>query len=215
MRKDLTDITLVVDRSGSMASRREEAQGGVNSFIDKQKGEDGEAVLTLLQFDTEHEMVHDGVPITEVGEYELEPRGMTALLDAVGMAITTAKGRRKATAKADRAGLVVFVIVTDGLENASHEYSKEQVKALIEKQRDSKGWQFVYLGAGHDAFEAAGGMGIGQASTGGYVPDSVGAAYGAASDSVGRMRGALAMNGPIDPSFTDEQRKKMAGKTGK
>jgi hypothetical protein len=86
MRSDLTDITLVVDRSGSMQERRADAQGGVNAFIQKQAEEPGEALLTLVQFDTEYEIVHSGAPIHKVPEYTLEPRGATALLDAVGRA---------------------------------------------------------------------------------------------------------------------------------
>ncbi|MCJ7628410.1 MAG: VWA domain-containing protein, partial [Longimicrobiales bacterium] len=109
MKPSITDITLVVDRSGSMQQRREDAEGGVNAFIQKQAEEPGEALLTLVQFDTEYEIVHRGIPIHEAPEYRLEPRGMTALLDAVGRAINETKIRIDELKKADRPGLVIFV----------------------------------------------------------------------------------------------------------
>ena len=109
MRSDLTDITLVVDRSGSMEQVREDAEGGVNSFIAQQAKEPGEALLTLVQFDTEYEFLHKGVPISQVPKYELVPRGMTALLDAVGRAMNETGERLAKMDEADRPGLVVFV----------------------------------------------------------------------------------------------------------
>ena len=104
MKSDLTDITLVVDRSGSMEQVREDAEGGVNSFIAQQAKEPGEALLTLVQFDTEYEFLHQGVPITEVPRYELVPRGMTALLDAVGRAINETGERLTKMEEQDRPG---------------------------------------------------------------------------------------------------------------
>ena len=150
MKSDLTDITLVVDRSGSMEQVREDAEGGVNSFIEQQVKEPGEALLTLVQFDTEYEFVHKGVPITEVPRYQLVPRGMTALLDAVGRAINETGERLAKMDDRDRPGLVVFVVMTDGLENSSKEFSKSDVKAMIERQQDKYNWHFTFLGANQD-----------------------------------------------------------------
>lgn len=124
MRNDMCDVTLVVDRSGSMVSIWKEAEGGINAFIDEQKKNAGECVFTLVHFDSEYEFVHKGVPIGQVGSYALQPRGMTALLDAVGRAINEAGERLSAMPEAERPLLVAFVIVTDGQENASHEFSK-------------------------------------------------------------------------------------------
>ena len=146
MRSDLTDITLVVDRSGSMEKIREDAEGGVNTFIQEQAKHPGEALLTLVQFDTEYEFVHRGMPIKQVPPYTLVPRGNTALLDAVGRAINETGERLAKMAEEDRPGLVVFVITTDGLENSSKEFSKAQIKELIERQQSAYKWQFIFLG---------------------------------------------------------------------
>ncbi len=135
MRSDLTDITLVVDRSGSMQEIQSDAEGGVNAFIEKQAEEPGEALLTLVQFDTEYEFVHKGVPIEKVPKYELAPRGMTALLDAVGRAINETGERLAKMPEPDRPGLVIFVIMTDGMENSSKEFTKSQIKEMIEEQQ--------------------------------------------------------------------------------
>lgn len=132
MRSDLTDITLVVDRSGSMQEMRSDAEGGVNAFIADQAKEPGEALLTLVQFDTEYEFLHSGVPIGQVPKYTLVPRGSTALLDAVGRAINETGERLSKMDEKDRPGLVIFVVMTDGHENASKEFSKPQIKKMIE-----------------------------------------------------------------------------------
>ena len=122
MRTDLTDITMVIDRSGSMQSIRSDAEGGINSFIEQQKQEPGEANVTLVQFDADYEFVHSGVPIRQVPAFKLVPRGSTALLDAVGRAINETGARLAAMDEVQRPGLVVFVIVTDGEENSSREF---------------------------------------------------------------------------------------------
>lgn len=191
-RTDLTDITLVVDRSGSMALMRADAQGGIDTFIEEQKAAEGDAVLTLVEFDTEYDVVHDGVAIGEVGAYRLLPRGGTALLDAVGKSLAVAKERIKAMAKDERPGLVVFVIVTDGQENSSREYTLGVVRKSIAARR-KKGWEFVFLGKDDSAFDDARSMGISAASTlatGGKLPDVTSRGLTAA-------RGALATDGEL------------------
>lgn len=121
MNTNLTDITVVIDRSGSMASCRADAQGGLNTFIKTQASEPGEALLTLVQFDNQYEIVHRGVPIKDVPKFALVPRGGTALFDALGRAINDTGARLAAMQEADRPGLVMFAIVTDGDENSSRE----------------------------------------------------------------------------------------------
>lgn len=209
MRPDLTDITLVVDRSGSMQEIREDAQGGVNAFIKKQATEPGEALLTLVQFDTEYEIVHSGVPLDEVPEYELVPRGWTALLDAVGRAINETGKRLSDMDDADRPGLVTFVITTDGLENSSKEFTKAQIKGMIEHQQETYDWHFTFLGANQDAFAEAGGLGIRAASAAQYSPDKIFAAYEASSEKLSRMREQKRAGGPVLDEFTDEERERM------
>ncbi|MCK5316304.1 MAG: hypothetical protein KAJ55_00240 [Anaerolineales bacterium] len=192
-----------------MSSRKNEAEGGINAFINEQKDGDGEALLTLAQFDTDYDVIHSGVPIGDVPEYELVPRGCTALLDAVGRSLVDTKTRIKAMAKPDRPGLVVFVIVTDGMENSSQEYTKAQIKELVEKQQDKKGWKFIFLGANQDAFAEAGAMGISAVGTASVSQDAYGAVYDTVSSSVGRMRSASFLGDPVTLNFTDEERKKM------
>ncbi len=209
MKSNITDITLVVDRSGSMQQRREDAEGGVNAFIQQQAEEQGAAVLTLVQFDTEYEILHRGVPIDEVPEYRLEPRGMTALLDAVGRAINETGIRLSGLKEADRPGLVIFVITTDGLENSSTEFTRTQIKEMIEHQQSKYGWHFTFLGANQDAFAEAGAMGMRASAVANYSMGKVGEAYEMTSNKISRMRSQHRKGEEVLDEFTDEERKKM------
>ncbi len=209
MRNDLTDITLVVDRSGSMASIRSDAEGGVNEFIRGQAEELGEAVLTLVQFDTEYDFVHRGVPVGDVPQFKLRPRGATALLDAVGRAINETGSRLAKLPEADRPGLVIFVVTTDGLENSSVEFTKAQIKQMIEHQQNAYNWQFTFLGANQDAFAEAGAMGMDRGGAANYAPDKVRYAYAATGSKVARMRKARAAGTTVSNDFTEEEREAM------
>lgn len=209
MRTDLTDITLVVDRSGSMEEIKEDAQGGVNAFISRQAQEPGEALFTLVQFDTEYEFVHKGVPISEVAEYELVPRGMTALLDAVGRAINETGRRLAAMPEQERPGLVIFVIVTDGHENSSHEFSKARIKAMIERQQDVYNWHFTFLGADQDAFDEAAQMGIHTDGVAMFAACQMAGTYDATASKVARMRKQRRSSQKVDNKFTEEELGKM------
>lgn len=209
MRSDLTDITLVVDRSGSMSSVQDDAEGGVNSFIEEQAKEPGEALLTLVQFDTEYEFLHKGTDIKDVPKYELHPRGMTALLDAVGRAINETGERLANMDEQDRPGLVIFVVMTDGHENSSREFSKAQVKEMIECQQNEYSWHFTFLGANQDAFAEAGGLGVRAAGVANYAMDKVTAAYRGTSNKVRRMRKQSANAETVLNEFTDEERQDM------
>lgn len=211
MRQDLTDLTLVIDRSGSMATIVTDAQGGINQFLDDQKKQPGECLVSLVQFDHAYEFVHKGTPIKNIAPYVLQPRGNTALLDAVGRAITETGERLKAMAEADRPGLVVFVIVTDGQENASREYTLAQVRSAIEHQREVYKWQFVFLSSGLDAFGEAAKMGIGLASTSPVASNAYVPAYAGASANVSRMRTARAGGQSVTNQFTDAERQAMSG----
>ena len=209
MRTDLTDITMVIDRSGSMSSIRTDAEGGINTFVDSQKSEPGEALLTLVQFDTEYEFVHKGLPISSSPPFKLVPRGSTALLDAVGRAINETGARLSSMEEAQRPGLVVFVIVTDGAENSSKEFTRDKIRQMIEHQQSVYNWQFTFLAANQDAFAEAASMGIAQAGTANFAGENVVMAYAATAKKMSRMRKAMSDGDTVDNNFTEEERKEM------
>jgi uncharacterized protein YegL len=209
MKANLTDITLVVDRSGSMAQVKEDAEGGVNTFISEQGKEPDEALLTLVQFDTEYEFLHKGMPIQQVPKYELIPRGTTALLDAVGKAINETGERLAKIDEGDRPGLVIFVVMTDGQENSSKEFTKAQLKKMIEKQQNEFNWHFTFLGANQDAFAEAGGMGIHTDGVANYAMDKVAVAYRSTGSKVARMRAQRSSGETVKNDFTDKEREEM------
>jgi Mg-chelatase subunit ChlD len=209
MRADLTDITLVVDRSGSMQAIRDDAQGGVNAFIADQAREPGEALLTLVEFDTQYDFVHRGVPIDQVPPYELVPRGGTALLDAIGRAVNETGARLAAMPEAARPGLVIFVVMTDGEENSSREFSRDRIRQMIEHQQSQYNWQFTFLGANQDAFAQAGSMGMAAAGAANFSPIQVAHAYTAAGAKVARMRKQRASGDTVINEFTEDERKSM------
>lgn len=210
---NLADITLVIDRSGSMSAIREEAESGINAFLREQAAERGRANLTLVQFDTEYEFIHRGVPIGDVPPYTLEPRGMTALLDAVGRAINEVGSRLAALPEEARPGLVVFAIITDGHENSSREFTKSKIREMIAHQRGVYDWQFVFLGADDAAFDEAAALGIDAAAAAQYDRGRVAHSYRAMSRGVGRVRGLAAAGLPADLVFTDEEREEMREST--
>ncbi len=205
MNKNLTDITVVLDRSGSMSSCRQEAENGLNHFIREQQKLPGYAYFTLVKFDTDYEVTYRGVNIQEVEKCALEPRGMTALLDAVGRTINETGERLRKIEEDKRPGLVVFVIVTDGHENSSHEFTKLQIKEMIEKQQSEFSWQFTFLGANQDAFAEAADLGISKISTMTYSPKKTDAVFYAASRNVGTMRLNTANDDVVCNAYTTQE----------
>jgi len=154
MNDNLTDISIVLDRSGSMESTRSDTIGGFNTFLKAQKEAEGDAILTLAQFDHQYEIVHNGVKIKDVPELDMRtyvPRGMTALLDAIGRTINETGLRLDSLAEKDKPGKIIFVIITDGYENASSEFTREKINEMIKHQTDKYNWDFVFLGANQDA----------------------------------------------------------------
>ena len=192
-----------------MESIKSDAEGGINTFIDSQKSEPGEALLTLVQFDTEYEFIHKGVAIGSVPKFKLVPRGSTALLDAVGRAINVTGARLAAMEESKRPGLVVFVIVTDGAENSSKEFTREKIREMIEHQQSVYKWQFTFLAANQDAFAEAASMGIAPAGTANFAGENVVLAYTATAKKMSRMRKAMSDGDTVDNNFTDEERKQM------
>ncbi len=201
---------LVVDRSGSMGSMAKEAQHGIRHFVEEQAALPGRATLTLCQFDNVYEVVYDFVLLDTAASYELVPRNATALLDACGAAVMHTSERLAALPEQARPGKVIVLIATDGRENASHEYTLAQIRELFTRQQQDYGWQFSYVGANVDAFAEAGAMGLPANSTLDYAATGQGmrSSYAAASAASARyVKGQSA-----DLSYTDEERKKAAGK---
>ena len=186
MNANLSDLTIVVDRSGSMESIRTDAEGGLNHLIDEQKKAPGNCNLTLVQFDNQYECVHSGVRVADVPKFTLVPRGGTALLDAVGRAVNETGARLAAMREEDRPANVIFVIVTDGGENASREFTKSKVSEMVKRQTEAYKWKFTYIGANQDAFAEAAKMGISRDATLLYAANAAGtrSAYKAVSDAV-------------------------------
>lgn len=205
MRKELTDITVVMDRSGSMSTHKLDAEGGLKTFIEQQAGQPGDCLFTLVQFDTVYEFVHRAVNLKYIIPVcSLVPRGGTALLDAVGRAIVETGDRLKNISENDRPGLVVFVIITDGEENSSREFTKAKVKEMIEHQQSVYKWKFTYIGSNQDAFAEAGGIGISSAL--GYSGQNTSAAFSAGAGHVSRMRGMSMKGLEVADAYTDQER---------
>lgn len=165
--KDLTDIICILDKSGSMSATKNDAIGGFNQFLAEQKALPGKATMTLTVFDTVVDCCFSRKPLEEVElltEATYSPQGMTALLDAIGVTVQQQKQVIEAKAEADRPEKVIVVIITDGEENSSHEYTRAALAAVIEELQTQHKWEFLYLGANQDAFLEAGKIGIPQAS---------------------------------------------------
>lgn len=163
MKKNLTEIVFILDKSGSMAGLEADTIGGFNSMIEKQKKEEGEAVISTVLFNDMCEVIHDRVSVRDIKpmtEEEYFVGGSTALLDAIGGAIHHIGNVHKYARNEDVPEHTLFVITTDGMENASRSYSGERVKEMIERQKKKYGWEFLFLGANIDAVETAGRFGI-------------------------------------------------------
>ena len=177
MKKDLTEIVVILDRSGSMAGLEEDTIGGFNAMIEKQKQEAGTALISTVIFDNETQVIHDRVALQDVEPMtrkEYYVRGSTALLDAVGGAIHHIGNVHKYAREEDRPEKTLFVITTDGLENASRKYSYERLKAMIQRQQDQYGWEFLFLGANIDAAREAARFGIDADRAANYHADAMG-----------------------------------------
>jgi uncharacterized protein YegL len=163
MKKGLSEIVAIIDRSGSMCSIKNDSIGGFNSFLNDQKKVPGEATFTLILFDHEYIVMHNNVPIKKVSELTnttYVPRGLTALHDAIGRTIVTVGERLHNTSEEQRPEKVIVAILTDGEENESKEYSLEKIKEMITHQKNTYGWEFIFLAANQDAFKTGAKMGI-------------------------------------------------------
>ena len=215
MKKNLTELVFILDRSGSMAGLEADTIGGFNAMLEKQRKEPGEAVISTVLFDNETEVIHDRIPLDRVPrltEKEYYVRGCTALLDAVGGAIHHIGNVHKYAREEDRPEKTLFVITTDGLENASRRYTYDKVKTMIERQREKYGWEFLFLGANIDAAREAARFGIRADCAADYHADSIGteAVYESVCEAVCQVRRAAPLKASwkqrIDADFKGRKR---------
>jgi len=193
MKKNLTEIVFILDRSGSMAGLEKDTIGGFNAMIEKQKKEPGEALVSTVLFDNNCEVIHDRIDIQKIEPMthrEYYVRGCTALLDAVGGAIHHIGNIHKYAREEDRPEKTLFVITTDGMENSSRKYSYGKLKKMIERQKEQYGWEFLFLGANIDAAREAARFGIEEERVADYHADSqgTGVIYEAVSEAICHVR---------------------------
>ncbi len=215
MKKGLTELVFILDRSGSMSGLEDDTIGGYNALLGKQKKEAGEAVITTVLFDDRYELLHDRINLNGVApitDREYFVRGCTALLDAIGRTINKIGNAQKNTLDSERAEKVLFVITTDGMENASREYSYDKIRTMIERQKERYGWEFIFLGANIDAVQTAARFGIDADRAANYHADSQGTQlnYKVVSEAVSCFRASRGISGDwkkqIDDDFKTRQR---------
>lgn len=216
MKKNLTELVFILDRSGSMQGLEGDTIGGFNAMIEKQKTEPGEAYVSTVLFDDRTEVLHDRVKVGEVRPItgkEYYVRGCTALLDAVGGAIHHIGNVHKYARPEDVPEHTLFVITTDGMENASRRCSAQRVREMIQSQRERYGWEFLFLGANIDAVETAGHLGIAPDRAVNYHCDSEGTRlnYEVVGQAVAAVRGSAPLDdhwkAPIEEDFRRRQKK--------
>lgn len=199
MKKNLTELVFILDRSGSMAGLEGDTIGGFNAMIEKQRGEAGEALVSTVLFDNETEVIHDRIPLDKIPNLtakEYYVRGCTALLDAVGGAIQHIGNVHKYIRDEDVPEKTLFVITTDGMENASRRYTYDRVKAMTKRQQEVYGWEFLFLGANIDAAREAARFGIRADCAADYHADSIGteAVYESVCEAVCQVRRSAPLN---------------------
>ena len=204
MNKELTELVFILDRSGSMHGLEKDTIGGFNSMIEKQRKEEGDCLVSAVLFNQHSDVLYDRVSlkdIREMTEKDYVPSGCTALIDALGGAIKHIRNVHKYIREEDVPAHTVFVITTDGLENASHRYGSDQVKRMVAEQKE-KGWEFLFLGANIDAVETASMYGIDRDRSVNYVPDSAGSIknFKVLSETISKFRA----KGRIDADWSEE-----------
>ena len=205
MKNNITELVFILDRSGSMSKLVSDTVGGFNSLIERQKEVDGKCYVTTVLFDTRIERLHDRLDLQQVPEMtrrDYVPGGCTALLDAVGSTIEHIVNIHRYARPEDVPENTLFVITTDGLENASHRFTKEQIRQMVEKEQEKYGWQFIFLGANIDAFDAGRGLGFRPEHITNFMADSEGMESNYRS--VGKAVTAARCCAPIDGSWKED-----------
>ena len=213
----MTELVFILDRSGSMSGLEKDTIGGFNSMLEKQRKEPGDAVVSTVLFDNETEVIHDRVVIADVPnltDKEYFVRGCTALLDAVGCAIHHIGNVHKYARKEDVPEKTLFIITTDGMENASHHYTYDKVRHMIERQKERCGWEFLFLGANIDAAAEAKRFGIDESMAANYHCDEVGTVlnYEVISEAITSVRTSAAPLSADWKKKIDADYKKRGGK---
>jgi hypothetical protein len=204
---DLTHIEFLLDRSGSMQSIRTDIEGGFNAFVAEQAGQPGRCTVSLAQFDDRYDVVFSAIDVGAVPPLVLLPRGSTAMLDAIGRCVTSLGERLAALAEDERPGSVIVAIMTDGMENASREFTHAAIKELITRQEQVYSWQFLYMGADQDAIEVGASIGVGADKALTYARGKSRAAYSAASKLASGLRHAAATGAPLaGVAFSEQDR---------
>ena len=193
MKKNLTELVFILDKSGSMAGLEADTIGGFNSMIERQKKEEGEALVSTVLFANRSTVIHDRVDLQKIEpmtDKQYYVGGCTALIDAIGGAIHHIGNVHKYAREEDRPEHTIFIITTDGMENASHRYTSDQVKAMVNRQKEKYGWEFLFLGANIDAVETAARFGITEDRAVDFINDRAGQAlnYAEVSEAVRTVR---------------------------
>lgn len=217
MKKGLTEIVFILDRSGSMRGLETDTVGGFNSMIAKQKKEEGDALVSTVIFDHVSEVIHDRVPLNEVPEMtenDYSVRGSTALIDAIGDAVKHVSHVHKYIRDEDVPERTLFVITTDGMENSSRKYSADQVREMIRKQTEKKGWEFIFLGSNIDAVKTAAGLGISEDRAVNYNCDKTGTwiSYAAVGEAISQVRACHAMGSKWRAKIDEDYAERVQGK---
>lgn len=215
MKNNITELVFILDRSGSMSGLEGDTIGGFNSLIEKQRCQEGECFVSVVLFDNESEVLYDRVKLADVRKMTRDDytvRGCTALIDAIGGAIHHIGNIHKYARREDVPEHTMFVIMTDGMENASHRYSSDRVKQMIEHEKTEYGWEFLFIGANIDAVKTAGRFGIGSNRAVNYHADScgTGVVYEAVCASIGKMRAGRGVSddwsGSINEDYNNRRR---------
>ena len=210
---NITELVFILDRSGSMGGLESDTIGGFNSMLNKQKKEDGRAYVSTVLFDHETEGLHDRVPIEKVPELtdkDYTVRGCTALLDAIGSAIHHIGNVHKYARPEDVPEHTMFVIITDGMENASKRYSGREIKRKIEKEKSKYGWEFLFIGANIDAIATARNFGISEDRAVNYKADrqGTGVVYESVCEAVSNVRNGQCLAPSWSQSIQNDYNKK-------
>ena len=213
MKNNITELVFILDRSGSMAGLESDTIGGFNAMIEKQKKEDGECYISTVLFDNVSEVLHDRVKLTDIRpmtDKEYTVRGCTALIDALGGAIHHIGNIHKYARPEDVPEHTMFIITTDGMENASQRYSSEQVKRMIERQKEKYGWEFLFIGANIDAVETAKRYGINENRAVNYNADAKGTGilYESVACAVSNVRKCASLDNSWRENLDDDYKKR-------